>query len=287
MLAIQKRLMYTMSMNESHTLYTKLSSSPFIISGPCVLESYDIAMHCIDALLNAVQGKNIVPIFKASFDKANRTSITGFRGIGIEKSLAIFERIKKETGIPILTDVHEESQVEQVLNYIDIIQIPALLCRQTSLLLSAGKSGAIVNIKKGQFLSPLEVLPLIEKVHSTGNTYTFITERGTCFGYNTLVVDFRFFVEMQEHKIPTIFDATHSVQQPGSLGTCSGGKRKYVPALVRSAIACGVQGIFMECHPNPDKALCDGPNSIPTDWLAPICADADTLWNMNYETRSL
>lgn len=274
-------------MNNSNTLYNQLISTPFIISGPCVLESYDIAMQCIDALLHAVQGKNIIPIFKASFDKANRTSLAGFRGIGMEKSLAIFERIKKETGIYILTDVHEESQVELISHYVDIIQIPALLCRQTSLLLSAGKSGAIVNIKKGQFLSPLEVLPLMEKVHSTGNTHTFITERGICFGYNTLIVDFRFFVEMQEHCIPTIFDATHSVQQPGALGSSSGGKRKYVPALVRSAIACGVQGIFMECHPDPDNALCDGPNSIPIDWLAPICADAQFLWNAHYETKQI
>ena len=274
-------------MNTPTALYTKLISTPFIISGPCVLESYDIAMYCIEALMSAVQGKHIIPIFKASFDKANRTSIAGFRGIGMDKALAIFERIKKETGIYILTDVHEESHVEHVAQYVDIIQIPALLCRQTSLLLAAGKTGIIVNVKKGQFLSPLEVLPLMEKIHSTGNTNTFITERGTCFGYNTLVVDFRFFVEMQEHGIPTIFDATHSVQQPGSLGTSSGGQRKYVPALVRSAIACGIQGIFMESHPDPDKALCDGPNSIPTDWLTPLCIDAEVLWSLHYETKKL
>lgn len=274
-------------MKNTTELYTTLCSAPFIISGPCVLESYDIAMKCADALLKAVHGKNITPIFKASFDKANRTSVSGFRGIGMEDSLVIFERIKKETGLHILTDIHEESQAEMVAQYIDILQIPALLCRQTSLLLAAGKTGAIVNVKKGQFLSPLEVLPLMEKIHSTGNNHTFITERGTSFGYNTLVVDFRFFVQMQEHNVLTIFDATHSVQQPGALGKSSGGERKYVPALVRAAIACGVQGIFLECHPNPEEALCDGPNSVPTSWLNAICADAEMLWNQQYETRKL
>lgn len=271
---------------DNTTLYMQLLSTPCIIAGPCVLESYDIAMHCAESLCNAVEGKNIIPIFKASFDKANRTSLTGFRGIGIEESLSIFERIKQKTGLAILTDVHEVAHIDMIKDYVDIIQIPALLCRQTSLLLSAGSSGAIINVKKGQFLSPLEVLPLLEKIHSTGNTKTFITERGTCFGYNTLVVDFRFFIIMQEHNIPTIFDATHSVQQPGALGCSSGGERKYVPALVRSAIACGVRSIFMECHPQPEHALCDGPNSIPTSWLKPICNDADMLWKLQYETAT-
>ncbi|MGL4722137.1 MAG: 3-deoxy-8-phosphooctulonate synthase [Desulfovibrionaceae bacterium] len=266
-------------------LYQSLLEKPFVIVGPCVLENYDIAMQCAEALIVATQNTSIIPIFKASFDKANRTSLSSFRGIGLEESLTLFERIKAETGLPILTDVHEIGQAEPLARVVDIIQIPAFLCRQTSLLIDVAKTNVIVNIKKGQFLAPWDMKHSTEKIVQSKNKSILLTERGVSFGYNTLVVDFRSFYIMQEFGFPVIFDATHSVQEPSALGSSSGGKREYVPMLVRAAIVAGVKGIFMECHPSPDKALCDGPNSIALSWFKKLFFDMNTLWNLNYETK--
>lgn len=270
-------------MNKS-VLYDNILQNHCFIAGPCVLESYDIAMQCAQALCDATYGTAIVPVFKASFDKANRTSVHGYRGVGIDEGIRIFERIKQEFSLPITTDIHELGQAARLSSVVDILQIPALLCRQTSLLLDAVQTGNIVNIKKGQFLSPQEVVPLYEKATSTGNNKILITERGTVFGYNTLVVDFRCFAIMQKHAIPIIYDVTHSVQMPGAQGSSSGGKREFAPLLMRSAVAAGVQGIFAECHPSPEKALCDGPNSIPLTWLKPFVRDMQYLWDSHFAT---
>ncbi|HAG50240.1 MAG: 3-deoxy-8-phosphooctulonate synthase [Deltaproteobacteria bacterium GWC2_42_51] len=238
-------------------------NAPFVlIAGPCVIEnektSFDIANK-----LKSIAGKlKISLIFKASYDKANRTSLKSYRGPGLEKGLKVLSEIKKRFDLPILTDVHCKEDVHAVAEVADIIQIPAFLCRQTDLIVEAAKTKRIVNIKKGQFLAPWDVRQLIEKAVSTGNKNITITERGASFGYNNLIVDFRAIPLIRELGYPVIFDATHSVQLPGGLGSSSGGQREMVEYLARAATAVGVDGIFMEVHPNPDKALCDGPNSL-------------------------
>ncbi|MGD9006863.1 MAG: 3-deoxy-8-phosphooctulonate synthase [Desulfobacteraceae bacterium] len=238
-----------------------------IIAGPCVIEDAETTLQIAAFLKELAQELDLQLVFKASFDKANRTSIHSFRGPGMEKGLKILARVKSELGLMILSDVHESSQVEPASQVLDIIQIPAFLCRQTDFLLAAARSSKPINIKKGQFLAPWDMANTVEKIRSTGNQKIMLTERGATFGYNNLVVDFRGIQIMQSTGCPVIFDATHSVQLPGGDGTSSGGQREFAPVLARAAVAAGADGVFVEVHPDPDKALCDGPNSLPLDQL--------------------
>ncbi|MGD9186749.1 MAG: 3-deoxy-8-phosphooctulonate synthase [Desulfobacteraceae bacterium] len=238
-----------------------------IIAGPCVIEDAETTLQIAAFLKELAQELDLQLVFKASFDKANRTSIHSFRGPGMAEGLKILARVKSELGLMILSDVHESSQVEPASQVLDIIQIPAFLCRQTDFLLAAARSSKPINIKKGQFLAPWDMANTVEKIRSTGNQKIMLTERGATFGYNNLVVDFRGIQIMQSTGCPVIFDATHSVQLPGGDGTSSGGQREFAPVLARAAVAAGADGVFVEVHPDPDKALCDGPNSLPLDQL--------------------
>ena len=244
---------------------------PFVlISGPCQIESRDHALFMSDALAKAA-GKAGVPfIFKSSFDKANRTSVSGRRGVGIDAGLAILAEVKAALGCPVLTDIHGPEQVVAAAQAVDILQIPAFLCRQTDLLIAAGQTGAVINVKKGQFLAPWDMAAVAQKVASTGNERILLTERGASFGYNTLVSDMRALPTMAETGYPVVFDATHSVQQPGGLGSASGGQREFAPLLARSAVAAGVAAIFAEAHEDPDNAPSDGPVMLPLDWVGPM-----------------
>lgn len=233
-----------------------------MIAGPCIIESEKLTLD-IARDLKVITGELNVPfIFKASFDKANRSSIKSYRGPGIEKGLSILKKVKDELHIPVLTDVHTEEQIKPVAEVVDVLQIPAFLCRQTDLLIAAAKSGKVINIKKGQFLAPWDVKNLIDKCYESGNKSVIITERGVSFGYNNLVNDMRALPIIRAMDVPVIFDATHSVQLPGGLGNKSGGQREFVEYLSRSAVGAGCDGVFLECHPDPDNALCDGPNSL-------------------------
>ena len=236
-----------------------------LVCGPCQIESREHAVMIASEMVKITQKLGINYVFKASFDKANRTSINGARGVGIEEGMRTFEEIKKlYPDLPIVTDVHEASQCNEVAKYVDMLQIPAFLCRQTDLVVAAAKTGKVVNIKKGQFLAPWDVRNLVQKSVDSGNENVCITERGTSFGYNTLVVDMRGFPQMaKDTGCPVIFDATHSVQQPGGKGSSTGGQREFAPVLARAAVAVGVAAVFIETHDNPDKALSDGPNTIP------------------------
>lgn len=248
---------------------------PFsLLCGPCQIESKQHAVDICGAMVEITKELGINYIFKASFDKANRTSINGARGVGFEKGMETFDEIKRlYNNIPIVTDVHETNQCAEVAKHIDMLQIPAFLCRQTDLVVAAAKTGKVVNIKKGQFLAPWDVKNLVQKVTDSGNDRVCITERGASFGYNTLVVDMRGFPRMaKDTGYPVIFDATHSVQQPGGQGTSTGGQREYAPVLARAAIAVGVGGLFIETHENPDKALSDGPNTIALKDMKPMLA---------------
>jgi len=236
-----------------------------IIAGPCAIESRDIVFQTAEELKKITSELNIPFVFKASYDKANRTSIDSFRGPGIEKGLEILQEIKKEFDLPILTDVHTPQEVSLVGEVVDIIQIPAFLSRQTDILVEAAMTNRIVNIKKGQFLSPEQVILSAQKVEKSGNSKILITERGSSFGYGNLVVDMRSIYLLQQEGYPVIFDATHSVQLPGGGGTCSSGDRRFVEPLSNAAIAAGASALFFEIHPDPDKALCDGPNMIKLD----------------------
>lgn len=235
-----------------------------LIAGPCQIESREHAIFIAGSMVEICKKLGIKYIFKASFDKANRTSINGARGVGLEEGMKTFDEIKKLfPNLPILTDVHETWQCAEVAKHVDVLQIPAFLCRQTDLVVAAAKTGKVVNIKKGQFLAPWDVKNIVKKVEDSGNNNICITERGTSFGYNTLVTDMRAFpIIAKDCGYPMIFDATHSVQQPGGLGGSTGGKREFAPVLARAAVAVGVAGVFIETHENPDKALSDGPNSI-------------------------
>ncbi|MBU1181766.1 MAG: 3-deoxy-8-phosphooctulonate synthase [Proteobacteria bacterium] len=238
-----------------------------IIAGPCVIEDKETTIYIARYLKELAQKLDVPLIFKASYDKANRTSINSFRGPGIINGLRILEQIKSELGLPILSDVHSINEIEDAAGILDIIQIPAFLSRQTDFILEIARTGKPVNIKKGQFLAPWDIRNVVEKITSTGNNNILITERGTMYGYNNLVVDFRGIQIMQETGYPVIFDATHSIQLPGGGGNSSGGDRKFAPALAMAAVAAGADGIFMEVHPDPDRALCDGPNSLRLDSL--------------------
>lgn len=236
-----------------------------LIAGPCVIESLDHTLRTA-AALKAIAGRlGIGLVFKASYDKANRTSVTSFRGPGIDEGLSILARVKSETGLPVLSDIHDLSQVAPAAEVLDILQIPAFLSRQTDLLAAAGRTGRVINVKKGQFLAPWDMKNAVGKLESVGNRNILLTERGASFGYNNLVVDMRALPIMRETGCPVIFDATHSVQLPGGAGTASAGQRQFVGALSRAAVGAGIDGLFWEVHEDPDRALCDGPNSLPLD----------------------
>lgn len=245
-----------------------------LLAGPCVLEGLDRCL-LIGRTIKEITGRLGIPyVFKASFDKANRSSFNGFRGPGLKKGLEMLQNIKDELQVPIVTDVHTEEQIEPVAKVADIIQIPAFLCRQTDLLYAAAQSGAVVNVKKGQFMAPGDMRNVVDKLHEGGCSQILLTERGASFGYNNLVVDMRTFPIMRSFGYPVVFDGTHSVQLPGGAGTCSAGNREFVPNLVRAAVGAGVDALFMEVHDNPEEALCDGPNMVYLDKLEDLLKDA-------------
>jgi len=233
-----------------------------VIAGPCVIESREVVMETARAMKEICERLGLPFVFKSSFDKANRTSINSFRGPGLKEGLTILADVKMELAVPVISDVHEPMQIKAAAGVLDALQIPAFLSRQTDLVVAAAKSGKPVNIKKGQFLSPWDVKNIVAKFESAGGTGLIITERGTSFGYNNLVVDFRSFPVMRRYGVPVVYDLTHSLQLPGGQGTVSGGQREFAPAMLRAAAAVGIDGVFLEVHPDPDKALCDGPNMI-------------------------
>ena len=233
-----------------------------IIAGPCQLESADHAQMIAGQMKEFCDANGAKYVFKSSFDKANRTSLSGARGLGMDEGLAILSEVGRKVGVPVLTDVHNEAQCAPAAEAVDIIQIPAFLCRQTDMLLAAGNTGAVINVKKGQFLAPWEMPNVVAKIESTGNRKILLTERGTTFGYNTLVADMRSLPQMAKTGYPVVMDATHSVQQPGGQGGSSGGQREFAPVMARAAVALGIGAVFMETHQDPDNAPCDGPNMI-------------------------
>lgn len=244
------------------SLYQTLNSKPFIMAGPCIIEGEEMVMDLANELKQIVEGLGFTYIFKASFDKANRTSVEGYRGNGMTEGLEILKKVREKYNVPVVTDIHESQQAAVVAQYVDILQIPAFLCRQTDLLVAAGKTGKVINIKKAQFLSGVEMKHAVKKVESTGNKNIMLCERGTMFGYNNLVVDYRNLVDMRQFGYPVVMDVTHSTQKPGGLDGKSGGNREYAPYLAAAAAAVGVNGFFFEVHRDPDKALSDGPNMI-------------------------
>jgi 2-dehydro-3-deoxyphosphooctonate aldolase (KDO 8-P synthase) len=248
-----------------------------LIAGPCVIESEKIAMKIAEKLKRITEDSHVPFIFKASYDKANRTSIKSFRGPGLNDGLKILQKIKTELNLPILSDVHKEEEIDPAAEVLDILQIPAFLCRQTDLLVKAAQTGKPVNVKKGQFLAPWDMKNVVVKLEESGNSNILLTERGATFGYNNLVVDMRSLVLMREHGYPVIFDATHSLQQPGGQGTTSGGQSKMVPDLARGAVAVGCDALFMEIHTDPSKALSDGPNMLQIDLLPELLEQLVTL----------
>jgi 2-dehydro-3-deoxyphosphooctonate aldolase (KDO 8-P synthase) len=252
----------------------------FIIAGPCQLETEQHAMDMAGKIKEITSKFNMSFVYKTSFDKANRTSLKGKRGMGIEQSLPIFDKIKKELDVPILTDIHNAEQCGVVAPHVDVLQIPAFLCRQTDLLISAAKTGKIINVKKGQFLAPWDMVNVTKKIADSGNNNILVTERGASFGYNTLVSDMRSLPIMAKNGYPVIFDATHSVQQPGGLGETSGGQREFVEYLARAAVAVGVAGVFIETHQDPDNAPSDGPNMVPLDKLEKLLSQLFEIDNL-------
>lgn len=238
--------------------------SPLLVmAGPCVLEDEALTLEIAETLAEITSELGFGFVFKASFDKANRSSVSSYRGPGMKKGLEMLALVKEKLKVPVISDIHVPAQAEEAAKVLDVIQIPAFLCRQTDLLVAAGRTGKPVNVKKGQFMSPYEMKNVIDKIASTGNRQILLTERGSFFGYNSLVVDFRSLPAMRSLGFPVVFDATHSVQSPGGGGSCSSGDRTMAPVLARAAVAVGVDAVFFEVHPDPDKALCDGPNSLP------------------------
>ncbi|MDR3567564.1 MAG: 3-deoxy-8-phosphooctulonate synthase [Syntrophobacteraceae bacterium] len=252
----------------------------FVIAGPCVIESEQIVFEVARFLKDLCARLRIPFIFKSSYDKANRTSLGSFRGPGLEEGLAVLAALRDKYQIPVLTDIHSAAEAEPVSRVVDILQIPAFLARQTDLLLAAAKTGKPVNVKKPQFLSPRDMAHVIEKISRTGNERILLTERGAQFGYNNLVVDMRAIAIMSDFGYPVVFDATHSVQLPGAMGASSGGERRFVPPLARAAVAAGAHGVFIETHPDPDKALCDGPNSLPLEDTARLIEELAQIFEI-------
>ncbi len=252
----------------------------FLLAGPCVVESEQLALDSAGKLKEITSRLGIPFIYKSSYDKANRTSLNSFRGLGVEEGLRILQKVKQEIGVPVVTDIHEDSPMEEVASVVDMLQTPAFLCRQTNFIQRVARLGLPVNIKKGQFLAPWDMKHVAEKALATGNKQILVCERGVSFGYNNLVSDMRSLVIMRETQCPVVFDATHSVQLPGGQGTTTGGQREFIPVLARAAVATGIAGLFMETHPNPDKALSDGPNSWPLhkmESLLSMLKEVDTL----------
>ncbi len=248
-----------------------------LIAGPCVIESEKGVMNIAEKLKRITEDLNVPFIFKASYDKANRSSIKSFRGPGLIEGLKILQKIKSDLGIPILSDVHKEEEVEPAAEVLDVLQIPAFLCRQTDLLVKAAGTGKPVNVKKGQFMAPWDMKNVVNKLEESGNKNILLTERGATFGYNNLVVDMRSLVLMREYGYPVVFDSTHSLQQPGGQGTCSGGQREMIPDLARGAVGVGCDALFMETHPDPDQALSDGPNMLKLELLPELLEQLITL----------
>jgi len=247
------------------------SRSPlFLIAGPCVVESEALVMSTAEHLKNVTAALDVPFVFKASFDKANRSSRESFRGLGFERGLRVLERVRAELQVPVITDVHEHTPLDEVAAVVDVLQTPALLCRQTDFIVAVASRGKPVNLKKGQFLAPWEMANVVEKARSTGNEALLVCERGVSFGYNNLVADMRSLAILRATRCPVVFDATHAVQRPGARGASSGGEREHVPVLARAAVAAGVAGLFIETHPDPDRALCDGPNAWPLAGVAAL-----------------
>lgn len=256
------------------------SNPPLIIAGPCVIENEDITFHTATRLKEICAALGLPFIFKSSYDKANRSSLASYRGIGLSKGLRILSEIKSRLNIPVISDIHSLEEIKSAAEVLDMLQLPAFLCRQTDLILAASNTGKPVNIKKGQFLAPWDVKNIIDKFISTGNQNLLITERGSSFGYNNLVVDFRGLPIMRGFGYPVIFDVTHSLQLPGGKGTSSGGQREFTGPFARAAVAVGVDGLFMEVHPDPDKAPCDGPNMIKLDDVEKLLTDVKAIYNL-------
>ncbi len=260
------------------TQFTVGNQAPlFLIAGPCVVETETLAVDTAGELKRMTQALGIPFIFKSSFDKANRSSHESLRGPGLEEGLRVLEAVKQQVGVPVLTDVHEDTPLNEVASVVDVLQTPAFLCRQTNYIISVCEQGLPVNIKKGQFLAPQDMANVVAKARSTGNEQIMVCERGASFGYNNLVSDMRGLAIMRQTGCPVVFDATHSVQMPGGLGTSSGGQREMVPVLARAAVAAGVAGLFMETHPDPEKAHSDGPNSWPLDRMAELLEQLKAL----------
>lgn len=251
-----------------------------VLAGPCVIESQEILDKTAEGLKDITEKLGINFVFKSSFDKANRSSLKSYRGPGIEKGLEMLQKVKYKYNVPIVTDIHTPEQAQIASEVADILQIPAFLCRQTDLLVAAAKTGKIINIKKGQFLAPEQMGNLVKKVEDSGNNNILLTDRGTSFGYNNLVTDFRAISIMQEFGYPVVFDATHSVQLPGANGICSGGDRRFVPVLAKAAMAVGANALFFEVHPEPDKALCDGPNMISLDFAQELFSTCKKIFEL-------
>jgi 2-dehydro-3-deoxyphosphooctonate aldolase (KDO 8-P synthase) len=249
----------------------------FLIAGPCVIEGEQITLDTAAALKEITARLGIPFIFKSSFDKANRTSSSSFRGPGLEQGLQILEKVREQLGLPVLTDVHEDTPLDEVASVVDVLQTPAFLCRQTNFIRNVARQGKPVNIKKGQFLAPWDMANVVAKARELGNDQIMVCERGVSFGYNTLISDMRGLAVMRETGAPVVFDATHSVQQPGGRGGSSGGQREFVPVLARAAVASGIAGLFMETHPNPEQALSDGPNSWPLARMEQLLKTLKTL----------
>ena len=255
----------------------------FLIAGPCVIESEAMAIETSSKLKEITDSLGIPFIYKSSFDKANRSSGTSFRGPGIEEGLRILQLVKEQVGVPVLTDVHEDTPMDEVASVVDVLQTPAFLCRQTNFILKVAATGKPVNIKKGQFLAPGDMKNVVDKARQTGNENIMVCERGASFGYNNLVSDMRSLAIMRESNCPVVFDATHSVQLPGGQGTSSGGQREHIPVLARAAVAAGISGVFMETHPNPAEALSDGPNAWPLDKMKSLL---ETLMSIDKTVKS-
>ena len=249
----------------------------FLIAGPCVIESEQLALDTAGTLKEMTAALGIPFIYKSSYDKANRTSSQSFRGPGVEEGLRILQLVKDSLGVPVLTDVHEDTPLEEVASVVDVLQTPAFLCRQTNFIQNVARQGRPVNIKKGQFLAPWDMTNVVEKAREVGNDQIMVCERGVSFGYNTLISDMRGLAIMRETGAPVVFDATHSVQQPGGQGSRSGGQREFVPVLARAAMAAGIAGLFMETHPRPDEAMSDGPNMWPLDRMRELLETLQTL----------
>lgn len=256
-----------------------------LIAGPCVIESRESALRHAERIRALAAQAGLPVVYKSSFDKANRTSLLAFRGVGLEEGLRILEEIRRELGLPVLTDVHEQAQIAPVASVVDVLQTPAFLCRQTDFVIAVARAGKPVNFKKGQFLSPWEMGRVVEKARSTGNPDLLVTERGFAFGYQNLVADMRAIPVLAETGCPVVFDATHSVQRPGAAGTASGGDRAFVPTLARAAVAAGCDAVFLEVHEDPDRALSDGATSLRLDDLPPLLADLAALAGVVRERR--